>query len=190
MQRFDAANDRSTTAAPDSYGSIAKWLHWLVFALVFVQFIIAWTMPEIRRGVVPETLINLHMSFGVLIMAVVLIRLLWRYAYPVEATVENTPPWQRTLARVTHWMLYGLLLVLPILGWAAASARNWTVRLFDLVTLPRLLPAEARIGFVAGDVHVVLSWVLLGLAGFHVAAGLYHYFVLRDRVLQRMLPGD
>jgi cytochrome b561 len=189
MNRFDPANERST-ASVDRYGSIAKWLHWLVFALVFVQFIIAWTMPKIRRGVVPETLINLHMSFGVLVMAVVLIRMLLRYAYPVAAAVANTPPWQQTLARVTHWMLYGLLLVLPILGWAAASARNWTVRLFDLVTLPRLLPADARIGFVAGDVHVVLSWVLLGLVGFHVAAGLYHYFVLRDRVLQRMLPGD
>lgn len=189
MQAVNPPNNRST-AAVDSYGSIAKWLHWLVFALVFVQFIVALAMPGIRRGVVPETLINLHMSFGVLIMAVVLIRMLWRSVYPVAAAVDNTPAWQRTLARVTHWMLYGLLLVLPILGWAAASARDWTVRLFELVTLPRLLPANAKIGFVAGDVHVVLSWVLLGLVGFHVAAGLYHYFVLRDRVLQRMLPGD
>lgn len=189
MQTVNPPNDRSA-ATLDRYGSIAKWLHWLVFALVFTQFIIAWTMPEIRRGVVPETLINLHMSFGVLIMAVVLMRMLWRYAYPVAAAVEDIPPWQQTLARVTHRLLYGLLLVLPILGWAAASARDWTVRLFDRVALPRLVPPDAKIGFVAGDVHVVLSWVLLGLVGFHVAAGLYHYFVLRDRVLQRMLPGD
>jgi cytochrome b561 len=82
------------------------------------------------------------------------------------------------------------LLLLPILGWAAASARDWTVTVFKLVSLPHLVPANARIGLVAGDVHVVLSYVLLGLIGLHVAAGVYHYFFLRDRVLQRMLPED
>lgn len=84
---------------------------------------------------------------------------------------------------------FGLLLVLPILGWAAASSRDWTIRVFDLVTLPRLVPARAAIGQTAGDVHVVLSWVLLAMIGLHIAAGLYHYLFLRDRVLQRMLPG-
>jgi cytochrome b561 len=103
---------------------------------------------------------------------------------------ENIPPWEQTLARAAHWLLYALLLVLPILGWAAASARNWTVRVFDLLTLPQLVPTDAKIGFTAGDIHVALSYVLLGLIGLHVAAALYHYFVRRDRVLQRMLPGD
>jgi cytochrome b561 len=185
-----ATHDNRSPAAVGGYGSIAKSLHWLVFALVLVQFVIAWTMPAIRRGVVPGTLINLHLSFGVLIMAIVLIRLLWSRAYPVAPVVENIPAWQQTLASATHWLLYGLLLVLPVLGWAAAAARDWTVRVLDLVTLPYLVSANARIGFIAGDVHVVLSWVLLGLIGLHVAAGLYHYFFLRDRVLQRMLPGD
>ena len=186
---FAALNNRPPTAV-GGYGSIAKWLHWLVFALVLVQFVIAWTMPQIRRGVVPGKLINLHLSFGVLIMAIVLIRLLWSRAYPVAPVVENIPPWQQTLARATHWLLYGLLLVLPVLGWAAVSAREWTVRVFDLFSLPYLVSANARIGFIAGDVHVVLSWVLLGLIGFHATAGLYHYFFLRDQVLQRMLPSD
>jgi cytochrome b561 len=187
--RFATQNNRPPTAV-GGYGSIAKSFHWLVFALVLVQFVIAWTMPAMRRGVIPGTLINLHLSFGVLIMAIVLIRLLWSRAYPVAPIVENIPPWQQTLARATHWLLYGLLLVLPVLGWAAASARDWTIRVFDLVTLPSLVSADAKIGFVAGDVHVVLSWVLLGLIVLHVAAGLYHYFFLRDRILQRMLPGD
>lgn len=187
--RLDARNDRSAAAA-NSYGSLAKSLHWVVFALVLIQFVVAWTMPEIRRDVVPETLINLHMSLGILIMAVVLIRVLWRRAHPVAPAAEGIPSWQQRVAGVTHWLLYGLLLVLPILGWAAASSRDWTIRVFNLVTLPHLVPPRAPIGHTAGDVHVVLSWVLLGLIGLHVAAGLYHYFFLRDRVLQRMLPGD
>ena len=138
----------------------------------------------------PGKLINLHFSFGVLIMAVVVIRALWRRTHPVALADESIWPWEQKLARAAHLLLYALLLVLPILGWAAASARDWAVRVFDLVTLPRLLPPEARIGFLAGDVHVVLSYVLLGLIGLHVAAGLYHYFVRHDGVLQRMLAGD
>ncbi len=190
MSEFEQSNNPPAGMAAGRYDPVAKSLHWLVFALVLVQFVIAWTMPEIRRGVVPERLINLHLSFGVLIMAVVLIRLVWRRLHPVAPANEGIPPWQERLAIAAHWLLYALLLVLPVLGWAAASARDWTVRVFDLVTLPRLVPSEARIGFIAGDVHVVLSWVLLGLIGLHVAAGLYHYFVRRDRVLQRMLAGD
>lgn len=187
--RFSTPNDLPAATA-NGYGSLAKSLHWVVFALVLIQFAIAWTMPEIRRDVVPETLINLHMSFGMLIMAVVLVRMLWRRANPVAPASEGIPPWQQLAAGATHWLLYGLLLILPILGWAAASARDWTIRVFDLVSLPRLVPARSAIGHTAGDIHVALSWVLLGLIGLHIAAGLYHYFFLRDRVLQRMLPGS
>jgi cytochrome b561/uncharacterized protein YbjT (DUF2867 family) len=189
VEGIDVRNARST-AATGAYSSIAKSLHWLVFALVLVQFVIGWTMPSIRRGVIPGRLINLHLSFGVLIMAVALIRVLWRRAYPVATAAENIPRWEQALARATHLLMYALLLLLPILGWAAASARDWTVRVFDLVTLPHLIAAGTKIGFIAGDAHVVLSYVLLGLIGLHVAAALYHYFVRRDRVLQRMLPGD
>jgi len=187
--RFNTPNDLSAAAA-NGYGSLAKSLHWVVFALVLIQFVIAWAMPKIRRDVVPETLINLHMSLGMLIMAVVLLRMFWRRAHPVAPAAEGVPRWQQLVAGVTHWLLYGLLLVLPILGWAAAASRDWTIRVFDLVTLPHLVPARASIGHTAGDVHVVLSWVLLGLIGLHIAAGLYHYLFLRDRVLQRMLPGS
>jgi len=190
MNRAQDRNDASMSLAAPRYDPVAKSLHWLVFALVCVQFGIAWTMPAIRRGVLPGRLINLHLSFGVLIMAVVVIRVLWRRAHPVAVAVESYPPWEQRLARGTHLLLYSLLLILPILGWAAASARDWPVRVFDLVTLPGLLPPEAKVGFLAGDVHVVLSYVLLGLIGLHVAAGLYHHFARHDRVLQRMLPGD
>lgn len=190
MDRQERIDNAAGIVSAARYNPVAKSLHWLVFALVFVQFVLGWTMPAIRRGVIPGRLINLHLSFGVLIMAVVVIRVLWRRVYPVAVAAEGIAPWEQKLARAIHLLLYALLLVLPILGWAAASARDWSVRVFDLVTLPHLVAAEAKIGFLAGDVHVVLSYVLLGLIGLHVAAALYHYFVRRDRVLQRMLPGD
>src|SRR5438045_2733825 len=134
-----------------SYGAAAKWFHWTIVLLVAIQFVIAFSMPDIGPGVVPDTLINLHLSFGVSILVIVLLRLLWRLAHPVLLTIQNVPIWQIAIARWTHRMFYVLLLVSPLLGWASASARDWNITLFGVVTLPRLLPSRARIGYLAGD---------------------------------------
>ncbi len=172
------------------YGGVAKALHWLVFVLVLAQFAVAIAMPPIRRGTVPGTLIDLHMSLGVVILAVVAARWLWRIGHPIPLATADLPAWEQAVARVMHALLYVLLAIGPMLGWAAASARDWTITLFGAVSLPRLVPAKARIGFLAGDAHVFLSWTLLALIGVHVAAALYHHFGRRDRVLQRMLPSS
>jgi cytochrome b561 len=81
-----------------------------------------------------------------------------------------------------------VLLVVPFLGWASASAHNLPVTLFGL-PLPALAPPKARWALTAGDVHTYAMWALLALLALHAAAALHHHFVLRDRVLQRMLPG-
>ena len=176
--------------ASTTYDPVAKTLHWLMFALLLAQFIIAFIMPEIKRGVVPETYIKLHLSFGILILLVIVLRLLWRLNHGVPAADENLPARQQKAARAMHWLFYFLLLVLPIMGWAAASARDWQITPFGTLTLPYLLPAGTKIGHLIGDVHAVLSWTLLGLIGLHIVLALYHHFIVRDHVLQRMLPGS
>jgi cytochrome b561 len=171
-----------------SYGAVAKWLHWVVFALVAAQFVVAIAMPDIGRGTVPGTLINLHMSLGFSILAVIAVRWLWRIGHPVPLASPDAPAWEQTIARVTHALLYALLVVNPFLGWANASARDWDITMFG-ATLPHLVAAQSRIGRLSGDVHAYLSWTLLALIGLHAAAALYHHFIRRDQVLQRMLPG-
>jgi cytochrome b561 len=179
------------TGAPvRGYGTVAKALHWLVFALVFAQYIVAIAMPDIGRGTVPGTLINLHMSIGITILLVIVVRWLWRVDHRVPLVTEDLPPWQPSLARATHTSLYACLAVNPILGWANASARDWMGTVFGVAALPRLVAPKARIGMLAGDVHTWLAWILLGLIGLHVAAALYHHFVRHDGVLRRMLPGS
>ncbi len=91
-------------------------------------------------------------------------------------------------AQVTHLALYALLLVLPLLGWANASSRGWTVSLFGLLPLPPLLPTGAATGPVLGDLHGLAATLLLVGVGLHVAAVLYHQVLLKDRLLQRMFP--
>lgn len=177
------------TAREPSYGGIAKALHWGIVALLVAQFAVAWTMPAIRRGTRPEGLIDVHLSLGMAILFLAVLRLVWRAAFPVPLREDNVPAWQNLAARAVHGLLYLVVIVLPFLGWAAASTRGWTVRFLGLVALPRLLPTDPRLGGRLGDYHVWMSYALLALAGLHVLATLYHQLWLRDRVLARMLPG-
>ena len=92
------------------------------------------------------------------------------------------------VSRITHLLLYAALVVVPVLGWVNASSRGWSVDLLGVVPYPSLTPTGSAFGREMGDVHGVLAWVLFALIAVHVAAVLFHRFVLRDQVMHRMLP--
>ncbi len=174
------------TAGEPEYDIVAKLLHWLTAVLLLLQFSIAWTMPEIHRGTKPERLINLHLSFGMVILLVIILRLVWRLGHQVPLVNGRIPFWQYRAAQASHALLYLLLLALPFMGWANASSRGWTVHLFSLVTLPQILPTGSPLGHELGDIHTSTSYLILALVALHLAAALYHQFWLRDGLLSRM----
>jgi cytochrome b561 len=177
-------------ANTSGYTSSAKFLHWLIVMLLIVQFIVAWTMPHIGRNTPMTTLISLHFTVGIVILAVAILRLVWRVIQGEPPPLDGGPPWQRQSARVIHWLLYLLLLVVPVLGWINASWRGMPVVLFGL-ELPKLIGTRAPGWRWTGDVHNLLAnYMMLTLVGLHILAGLYHYFIRRDHVLQRMLPSS
>jgi cytochrome b561 len=175
-------------ASNAGYTTTAKSLHWLIVALLIAQFTVAWTMPHIGRDTPVTTLISLHFTLGIVILAVAIVRLAWRATHGEPEPEAGLPPWQTATARVVHWLLYALLFVLPVLGWINASWRGMPIVMFGL-ELPHLVATRAPGWAWTGDVHVLLSeYGLLTLVGLHVAAALYHYFIRRDGVLQRMVP--
>jgi cytochrome b561 len=177
-----------TANANVNYDPVAKILHWLTVLLIVAQFVVAWTMPAIHKGVKPVGLIQWHLVIGSSLLIVVVLRLVWRLTHRPPPPAEGLPGWQRQTAAITHWALYVLLLAVPITGWAAASVRTWVVRAFGVLPLPQLLPTGDKIGFRIGDIHSgVLAWTLLGVAVLHILAALYHRLGLRDKVLSRML---
>ena len=170
------------------YNSASKWLHWLILLLVLVQFAIAILMPDIGPHTVAGTLINLHFSFGVLILIVMVIRLANRLLHPAPLDMPGSPAWERWIAVAMHRLFYFILLVGPFLGWASASAHGLRVNVFGIISLPDIAEPHAHWALTAGDVHNYMMWTLAVLIGLHAAAALYHYFLRNDGVLQRMLP--
>lgn len=170
------------------YGSPAKIFHWLIVALLAVQYPIGWLMPDIHRGMSPGAGMTFHLSIGMVILALTALRLLWRLTHPV-APESSLPAWQRLSSEAIHWLLYALVLATTITGWLFASFRGWSVSFFYLVPLPMLASDNAAAGRAIDGLHQAMEWALLVTIGIHIVAALVHIFVYRDRVMQRMLPG-
>ena len=171
------------------YSGVAKLLHWLVVLLLCLQYVAAFNMPHIGRNPTMTPIISLHFSLGLLIIFVLLARLAWRWTHAEPPPQDGLPPWQLLTARVAHWALYALLVVLPLLGWLNASFRGFDLSFFGLFGVPRLVAPRSP-GFAwTGDVHIALSYYFfLPIVGLHIAAALYHQFIKKDGVLGRMLP--
>lgn len=170
------------------YDTTAKVLHWLVVALLLAQYLIGWLMPDIHRGMKPGDAMTWHISVGIVILALIVVRLVWRLTHRV-APESSLEPWQRSAAEAVHWLMYGLVLLTTISGWLFASFRGWSISLFFLTPLPMLSADNAAAGKAIDGLHQAMEWSLLILIGVHVLAALLHLLFYRNRVMQRMLPG-
>jgi cytochrome b561 len=105
------------------YGTTAKVFHWLVVALLLLQFPIGWLMPDIHRGDKPGAPMTFHVSFGIVILALILLRFAWRLTHPVLPE-SSLPAWQRLTSEAVHWALYVAVLATTVSGWLFASFRG------------------------------------------------------------------
>ena len=173
----------------DSWGAGAKSFHWLMAALIALQIllgIVAATWP------VSPTKLDLfvwHKSFGVLILSLVALRLLWRLANVTPALPAGMPAWEHAAARVSHFLLYALMVALPLTGWVINSAKNIPFRIFWLVPLPAIVEPDQSLGETFARIHGALALLLVLVLIVHIGAALRHHFAKHDKVLVRMLPG-
>ncbi|MGS0743531.1 cytochrome b [Glaciimonas sp. GG7] len=176
------------TTNSGSYSAPAKLFHWLIVALLVIQYTVGWLMPDVEHDTQPVGLISWHLSVGVFIVLVVLMRLVWRLTHRPAIPAQSGSAFLQRIARATHGLLYLLLVALPLMGWANASSRGWSVQLFGVIPLPALSAKDSWIGDQLGDIHQITAWVLIAVVGLHVAAALYHQYILKDGTLKRMLP--
>jgi cytochrome b561 len=171
-----------------NYGTTAKTFHWLIVALLAVQYPIGWLMPDLHRNQQPGAPMTFHVSFGITILILIVLRLAWRLTHPV-APESSLPPWQRLSSEVVHWLLYALVLGTTVTGWLFASFRGWSLSFFYLMPLPMLAGDNAAAGKAIDGLHQAMELALIVVIGIHVAAALAHRWIYRDQVMQRMLPG-
>lgn len=173
----------------DSWGATARWLHWLIAALVLVQFVIGSVAEEMALTPTKLDLFVWHKSIGVSVLLLAVIRLAWRLGNPPPALPDGTQEWERKLAATAHWVLYALIFAVPLSGWWVSDASRVPFKAFFLVPMPDFIATDRSLQEAAAEVHEVLTMTLLIVIVGHVVAALRHHFLLHDDVLRRMLAG-
>lgn len=174
------------SAQPNHFAPLARLLHWLMALLVIAMlFIGAGMVASVSER--HEWLIHLHKPLGVAILLLVIVRLFVRFSTRQPPLPADLPGWQVLAAKASHGLLYALMLILPVLGWAMISAAGDPVTLGIGVQLPAIVPANATLFAFLRKAHGYLAYLLFLTVLLHLAAALFHGWVRRDGVLQSML---
>lgn len=173
---------------PQRYGSLLIALHWLM-ALQLVAVYACIDLKDLfPKGSDPREQLKIwHYMLGLTVLAAVVLRIVARASGPALAPEPQTPPWQRWLGTLTHAALYALMIAMPLLGWLTLSASGKEIPFFG-IALPALLGESRDLASRLKEIHETIGEIGYYLVGLHVAAALFHHYIVRDGTLARMLP--
>jgi cytochrome b561 len=165
---------------------LARFLHWTMAVLILAMLLIGLGMVSTVSPRYHE-LLSIHRSTGAVILVLVAVRLLNRLLNPPPPLPPDLPSWQKILAKLSHLLLYALMFLLPLVGWAMLSAAGYPIMLFGSVHLPPILPHDVRIYALLRAAHTDLALLLIAVFIAHLGAALFHALIRRDSVLQSMV---
>jgi cytochrome b561 len=169
------------------FNPYARLLHWLMALMVIAMLFIGVGMVSTTTEAYAR-LVAIHKPLGAAILLLVLVRLGVRFRHRPPPLPSDLPAWQRHAATLSHWLLYALMLLMPLIGWAMLSAGGYPVTLLDGVTLPALVPLDPALFAFLRGAHRYLALLLFATFLLHLAAALFHALIRRDAVLPSMLP--
>jgi len=172
------------------YSFVARFLHWTMALLVLAMLVLGFVM--VQDGIakpIRGLLFMLHKNTGVLILALVVIRFVWRKIDPPPALPDSVPVWQRSLAHFNHSALYLLLFLMPIVGYVRVKAADLPIESLDAMGLGRLAPVSEPLADVASTLHQIGALALTFFVALHLLGAFYHGVIRRDGVYSRMRWG-
>lgn len=169
-----------------NYGALSKFFHWTIAILVILMLLCSYFIGNIPDKILRGAVFNGHKLIGLTILTLVILRLIWK-------TITNQPPslnaraWERWIEKTVHWLLYLAFLMMPIAGWVGSVAGGKPPRWGKLsFNLP--ISKSDWLSDWAFSIHNSLAIIIISLVSLHILAALYHYFIKKDGVLQRMWP--
>ena len=170
------------------YSTAAVVIHWLTAALLLTQLYIGWTFHEMPRGPVRMEWFMWHKTIGAAILLLAFVRLAERLMRRPPPFPADYPKWQAAAASWGHRFLYLMLILLPLTGLAAVSWRGPEVELLGGLTIPAIPGVTEDAHELFEEAHEVLVWTTVALLAGHVVAALWHQFVDRGVIANRMWP--
>lgn len=165
----------------------ARILHWGMAVLILTMLFVGVGMVSsisLRPG-----LLSLHRPIGIAILLLVILRLANRLRHSPPPLPADLPPIQKRAAHASHWLLYGLMFAMPLIGWSMLSAGGYPVAMFKGFTLPPIAPHDPAVFAILRTAHTWLALLLFATVLMHLAAALFHAWVRRDKVFASMARG-
>lgn len=174
----------------DAYGIVHKILHWLIAILVFGLFALGlWMVDLDYYSAWYKTAPDLHRSFGIVVVALMIVRLVLKQVRKGPLPLESHSAWERLLAKVVHCLLYVLVISMFISGYLITTVKGQGLDFFSLFTIPATIEDVENLDDIAAEVHELAAFTIIGLVGLHVLGALKHSFIDRDGTLRRMFKG-
>lgn len=171
------------------YGAIPQAAHWLTVILVAIAWTLGLFGDVLPKGPQRDAGLFVHISAGLAVVILLVVRLTWNLVNPPPSAEPTTLGiWSVRLGQAAHYLLYALLIVVPVAGIVLQFARGESIPIFGLSEVASPWIRDRAFSRNVKEVHEVLAHTLMIVAGFHAAAALIHHWVLRDRTLARMLP--
>ncbi|WP_172202542.1 cytochrome b [Niveibacterium sp. COAC-50] len=176
------------TTAPTQYTRTAIALHWLIALLIFIAFPVGLYMVDLPLSPQKLKIISWHKWAGITVLALVLVRILWRATHRPPALPDSMSGIEKLAAHGAHHLLYLLMIAVPMAGWLMSSAKGFPVVWFGVLPLPDLIGKSEPLAEFFEEAHEILAWLMALIVVAHAAAAVKHHFAARDGVLARMLP--
>lgn len=177
----------------DGYGGFTKLFHWLMVVLFALQYVGGHIMTSLTRdetviGLTQGDYYNWHKSLGLVALAIAVLRLINRYTGRLPNWAKTLTMGEKKFIHKAEQVLYLAMFVMPISGFVYVMAGNYGLMLFGQWPLPNPISKQDSLALLGKWTHIIAAWILLaGISG-HLFVVLRHQFVLRDGLINRMLP--
>ena len=175
------------------FGAVSKFFHWAVFLLFVNQYVTGVLMMRMQRGhqvlgFAQGDYYTWHKSVGLVVLALVLLRITWRKTTRLPDWPATLLPWEQSCMKWTERVLYLCMLVMPISGYVFTLAGGYNFKLFGLVALPQLIAKNATVATAAEFAHAATAYVIIAAVSLHLGLAMKRHLVEKDGFLHRMLP--
>ncbi len=170
----------------NSFHILSKTLHWAVAVLILGLLSVGFFMASMDFSPLKLQIYGMHKSFGLVVLALGIVRLAWRFIHPPPPSLETHQPWEKALSHLIHFLLYGIIFVMPLSGWVMSSAGDFPVHFFGLFEVPDIASKDEDLFKLTRGLHTLIAYAIFGAVGLHMAGALKHHFIDKDATLQRM----
>ena len=170
------------------FGLFSKLLHWTLALLMLGLIGLGWYMVGLTYyDKWYNASLHYHKSLGLLALALAVVKLGWQVYTPAPRPLATLQPWEKTAAKLMHYLLWGMLLLIPVTGYLISTSAGKPIQLFNWFAIPAIVDVGEALRELAIDIHFYLAYATLLLVIGHAGAALKHHFINRDETLQRML---